>query len=382
MDKLIAAIENIRANLDSWRKPGLSETPTRTVIIDPLLEGLGWEVRDPRGVRLEYVTCAKKKVDYALFLNNKPVIFVEAKPVDDDLGDVKAIQQIIAYTTGEGLTWCVLTNGLVWKVYKSNENLKAPDKLMFEVSLNPADPEPLEASEAAWLLWRLSKTEVEKGTLDILGENTFTDAKVRKGIEATFVNPPRPFVNLIKNAVEDKTLPPKKVVESLRRIWAAGNLGGTLLPDSNKVEPGRHSRPRNGAAREIPAAKRGKRVVGDYGEGFHTTGKPQEVVELYRSIDRFCFSLDAGKVEKEYAAKTINYLYNGKAFCSFHVLQSGLRVWLHLKYAHLKNPPPFARDVTAIGHWGSGDFELRVSELSQLPEVTRLIRDSFENRRA
>jgi len=380
MDKLIAVIENIRSNLDSWRKPGLSETPTRTVVIDPLLEGLGWEVRDPRNVRLEYVTCAKKKVDYALFLNGKPVIFIEAKPLDDELGDVKAIQQIIAYTTGEGLTWCVLTNGLVWKVYKSNENLKAPDKLMFEVSLNPLDAEPLEASEAAWLLWRLSKTEVEKGTLDVLGENTFTDAKVRKGVEAVLVNPPRQLVNLVKTAIEDKTLPNKKVVESLRRIWAAGNIGGALPPNAKGSPQGQKTISQEGFTPKRETSKRGKRVIGDYSEVFHTSGKPQEIIELYRSIDRFCFSLDAATVGKEYAAKTINYLCDGKAFCSVHVLQSGLRVWLHLKFAEVKNPPGFARDVSEIGHWGSGDFEVRVSELAQLADVTRLIRQSFDKR--
>ena len=80
MDKLVRAIEDIRAKLDGLRKRSLKETPTRTIIIDPLLEALGYDVRDPDEVQLEYPTVDGKSVDYALLINGKPVLLVEAKP--------------------------------------------------------------------------------------------------------------------------------------------------------------------------------------------------------------------------------------------------------------------------------------------------------------
>lgn len=48
------------------------------------------------------------------------------------------------------------------------------------------------------------------------------------------------------------------------------------------------------------------------------------------------------------------------------------------KYRQLENPPAFARDVSATGHWGVGDLELGITSMSQLEEAKPLIRMSFE----
>ncbi len=85
MQKLVRAIEDLRAKLGRLRKHVLKETPTRTIVIDPLLEALGWDVRDPDEVQLEYPTVDGKSVDYALKINGRPVLLVEAKPLDDAL---------------------------------------------------------------------------------------------------------------------------------------------------------------------------------------------------------------------------------------------------------------------------------------------------------
>lgn len=39
----------------------------------------------------------KRKADYALKNNHKPVLFIEAKPLNDTLKDVKSIAQIVSY---------------------------------------------------------------------------------------------------------------------------------------------------------------------------------------------------------------------------------------------------------------------------------------------
>ena len=97
MDKLIRVIEATQSKLANLRKRSLKETPTRTIIVDPLLEALGWDVRDPDEVQLEYPTVDGKSVDYALLINQTPVLLVEAKALDDPLNDVKAITQVVGY---------------------------------------------------------------------------------------------------------------------------------------------------------------------------------------------------------------------------------------------------------------------------------------------
>jgi len=110
MDVIIKCIEDLRMKLDKHRKDDLKEYPTRTIFIDPLLQALGWDVRDPDEVELEYSTIDGKSVDYAPKINRKPVLFIEAKPLNDPLTDVKSITQVVGYAANAGVEWCILTN--------------------------------------------------------------------------------------------------------------------------------------------------------------------------------------------------------------------------------------------------------------------------------
>lgn len=380
MNRLIQTIEVIRGKLASLRRHSLKETSTRTIVIDPFLEALGWDVRNPDEVQLEYPTVDGKSVDYALKLNKKPVLLVEAKTLDDTLDDVKAVTQIVGYAANNGIVWCVLTNGVKWRIYRSVEKCPAPDKLMFEVNLDPNGSEGMAVEQIAKQMWRLSSDEMAKGTLDALGEQTFTDGRVRRALHALMTDPPRPFLNLLRKASDDKSLAPQRIKESLLRI---------ALESSTREPPPRPELRGSGkmideqttlaSVRERPGSRqRAKKGESTYDEAHHILGKPQEAIELYRAIDRLCTSFAPSHVLKRFLAKSVNYDHDARCFCGVHILQGGLRVWLLLKYGQIDNPPAFARDVSSIGHWGTGDVELRISNRAELDEATGLIRTSFE----
>src|SRR5438105_538159 len=168
MSNLIALLQNLQTKLERFRKEPLKETPTRTIFIDPILAELGWDVRDPDQVQLEYPTVDGKSVDYALKMNKKAILLVEAKPLTDPL-DVKSIAQTISYAANEGIVWCILTNGLKWQVYRSVEQSPAPEKLMFEVSYDPADMDGRSFEQIGEQFQRFSLEQMAKGTLDTLG---------------------------------------------------------------------------------------------------------------------------------------------------------------------------------------------------------------------
>ena len=384
MDKLIHAIELLRAKLTALRRHSLKETPTRTIVIDPILEALGWDVRDPDEVQLEYPTIDGKSVDYALKLNKKPVMLLEAKPLDDLLKSVKAVTQIVAYASNDGVVWCALTNGVQWKVYRSVEQCPAPEKLMFAVDLDPKTSEGMTVRQLAEQMWRISPDEMRKGTLDVIGEQTFTDGRIRKALSVIMSDPPRQLVNLIRGVCGDEALSPRRIRESLIRIVSEtatleiqaaqaalrGNAVGRLRKPTSE----------SAAAPESRRGRRARRDESPYDEDHHVAGVPREAVELYRAIDRICLSLDPGCIIKRYLAKSVNYDSEGRSFCSIHLQQAGLRVWLRLKYARIDRPPDFARDVSSVGHWGTGDLELRIKDRSQLDKAADLIRLSFDSR--
>ncbi len=360
VDRLIKVIEAHRSKIETWRKQELKETQTRTIVIGPLLEALGWDIRDPDEVQEEYSTVDGKAVDYGLKLNKRCVLLIEAKPIDDPLTDVKATTQVVSYANNNGITWCILTNGLTWKVYRSVENCPAPEKLMYEVSIDARASEGLSIQQIAQQMWRFSREEMARGSLDALGEQTFTDGKVRKALGQIISSAPRSFLNLVRDTIGDQSITPQQIKESLARIWRAL---GIIAPPSSTGPPhlrGTSTEPVE-VAKRAGVVQRATSSQSPYNEAHHIAQKPKEAVELYRALDRICLSLDPGSITKRYLANCISYDRAKRTFCSIHLRRAGLRVWLRLKYNRLSPPPSFARDVSNVGHWGAGDLELALS---------------------
>lgn len=97
-----------------------SEANTKKKIVEPLLELLGWDLRSNE-VRLEYPVKIGTKpnyVDYALILERKPVVLVEAKAFDVILTSDHS-QQIISYGKVKGVQWVVLTNGKILSIFNT-----------------------------------------------------------------------------------------------------------------------------------------------------------------------------------------------------------------------------------------------------------------------
>lgn len=364
MKEIISCIEQLRLKLNRHRKEDLKEYPTRTIFIDPLLQALGWDVRDPDEVQLEYATIDGKSVDYAPKINRKPVLFIEAKPLNDPLTDVKSITQVVGYAANAGVEWCILTNGVTYKVYRSTEKAEAPDKLLFEVSIDPKESEGRSVQQIGEQFARFSRGSMARGILDEIGEQVFTIGKIRKALDKLFQDPPASIIRIIRSAIGDETIKPIQVKTALKRLWAQSSE--VEIPSIYPVS----------VESEKPEIKprRGK----DYGEEHHLKGKPREVTELFRTIDKFCRELDPGTIQRKYLAKYVSYMYGKAIFCCVHLQKSGLRIWLKLKYLTLESPPHYVRDVSNIGHWGVGDVEIGIDSLEKLQAAKSLIRKSFE----
>jgi len=337
----------------------------RTIFVDPLLGALGWDVRDPDEVALEHPTVDSKSVDYAMKVNRKVVLHVEAKQLGDQLDDVKSITQVVGYAANDGIEWCVLTNGVRYKVYKVSEKASAPDKLLFEVSIDPKDSSGLPVEELAQQFSRLSRESMAKGLLDQLGSEIFTTGKVRKVLDRLFSETPPSLIRLIRKTIGDASVTPSQIELALHRIWNAGNPP-IQSPEENAI------------------SQKVKRTVSvepsvEYAEPHHTEGKPNEVLELYRGLDRFCQNLAPGRVTRAYKSKTVNWTLDKFIFCCAHLQQGGLRVWVKTDPKAFDPSASFARDVSKIGHWGVGDVELAVNSLERLYDAETFVRQSFEN---
>jgi len=152
--------------------------------------------------------------------------------------------------------------------------------------------------------------------------------------------------------------------QALVRIWHGG-----VSKSASRLEAPREAR------RTSP---RKSREALDYGEAHHTKGKPREVVELYRALDRFCQDLSPGQVTRRHLAKYVSWSQGKWIFCSAHLQQSGMRVWVKLDPKEIPESAVYARDVSAIGHWGVGDVELAVDGMDRLRDAEQFIQAAYE----
>lgn len=365
MIQLVKCIEELRNQLVRHRKSGLTEYPTRTIFIDPMLEALGWDVRDPDEVQLECPTIDGKSVDYAMKINRKIVLYVEAKQLGNPLDDVKALTQVVGYAANNGVDWCVLTNGVRYKVYKASEKVSAPEKILFEVSIDPKDSDGTTVQELAKHFNRLSREAMASGILDELGTEIFTNGKVHKALENLILEGNTSLIRLIRKKMPGEAVTPAQVTKALRRIWDTS--AASLVPKT--PQPVQIQSPVEGL----------KRKTVEYPEIHHTEGKPNEVIELYRGLDRFCKDLLPGRITRTFKAKHVSWSLEKAIFCTAHLQQGGLRVWVKVKPNTLDPSVSYARDVSKIGHWGVGDVELSVNSIERLRDAEPFIKESFAN---
>ena len=120
LDDLQALIETLRERIANHREHlQTNETATRYALIDPLLTALGWDLSDPSQVLAEYPARDGGKFDYAMLLNQKPRLLVEAKNLGTSDRELdRAVDQAIVYCARAAIEFFVVTNGNLWKGYK------------------------------------------------------------------------------------------------------------------------------------------------------------------------------------------------------------------------------------------------------------------------
>lgn len=66
-------------------------------------------------------------------------------------------------------------------------------------------------------------------------------------------------------------------------------------------------------------------------------------------------------------------------FTDITIQRSKLIVYINLPKGKLNDPQRLARDISSIGHWGNGDYEIRLVDHNLIPYVITLIKQSYDN---
>lgn len=172
-----------------------NEEMTKQALIIPFIQMLGFDVFNPVEVRPEYsADFGKKKgekVDYALFKDNEPIIFIEAKSVNENLNNHDAqLSRYFNSTTDVKLA--ILSNGVEYRFFT---DLNA-NNIMDETPFLKIDLLNLKDSDIENLN-KLRKENFDKDSLINYAEELVYTSTLNDSLRKLFSNPSDDFVRFI-----------------------------------------------------------------------------------------------------------------------------------------------------------------------------------------
>jgi len=119
------------------------------------------------------------------------------------------------------------------------------------------------------------------------------------------------------------------------------------------------------------------RQTGNYTYAEHTEGKPEAMVELAETVREFVVNLDPA-VEEAPKKCYVAYKISQNIVC-MEILKQKVLLYVKLDPSSIDDLPKFARDVRAIGHYGTGDLELSIRTAEDFEIAKPLIELSYQS---
>ena len=125
-------------------------------------------------------------------------------------------------------------------------------------------------------------------------------------------------------------------------------------------------------------AKRVNKEIKVYTEDEHLKIASPEILELYENFKASILNFEGVEIKpkKKYLA-----FISGSNISDIHVQRKSLKLWINLSKGNLDDPKKITRDVSNIGHWGNGDYEIQVKNDDDLEYIISLIKQSYRKNR-
>ncbi|UOE58663.1 type I restriction enzyme HsdR N-terminal domain-containing protein [Priestia filamentosa] len=133
MENFVQQIKTLSNRIQRMKDNIKTEEATKTSLIMPLIQALGYDVFNPEEFVPEFIADVgiKKgeKIDYAIMDSGNPVILIEAKCVHEELS--KHDSQLFRYFGTTKAKFAILTNGIEYKFYTDLEERNRMDMKPF-----------------------------------------------------------------------------------------------------------------------------------------------------------------------------------------------------------------------------------------------------------
>lgn len=109
----------------------------------------------------------------------------------------------------------------------------------------------------------------------------------------------------------------------------------------------------------------------------HLKGKSEDVKILFEALKERIFALNVDNDVLEKPNKIYISYKHGKNFCEVRPQSKEIKIWLDIPFSDLDDPKKFSRDVSNVGHYGTGEVETKLGSLAELEDVMYLIEQSY-----
>lgn len=128
-------------------------------------------------------------------------------------------------------------------------------------------------------------------------------------------------------------------------------------------------------SRQDEAIEKVSREIKVYTEEEHLDKGTEETKELYETLKNAILNLD--EIEIKPKKKYIAFV-SGSNVADILIQKNTLKIWINVQQGDLDDPKELTRDVSSIGHWGNGDYEIIIRTDDEVDYILNLIKQSLK----
>ncbi|MEM4992235.1 type I restriction endonuclease [Priestia sp. SB1] len=180
----------------------INEEATKQSLIIPFIKILGYDVYNPLEVQPEFTSDfgfkKGEKVDYAIKKENKPIIFIEAKFVNEEITRHSA-QLCRYFNATPEVKFSILTNGIQYKLFTDLDQ----DNIMDEEAFYSFDLSNLTTTDYE-VIWQLSKEQFNKDELVNYSQELVYMTNINNTLKDLFKNPSDDFIRFLIKDIKNQ----------------------------------------------------------------------------------------------------------------------------------------------------------------------------------
>ncbi|MDI7183624.1 type I restriction enzyme HsdR N-terminal domain-containing protein [Leptospira santarosai] len=159
LERISSGLKKFQPILTSAKTRDVNESDTVVIITDLLSEVFGYDKYSE--ITTEHVI-KKTFCDLAIKIDGKVKLLIEIKAIGLELKD-DYIRQAIDYGANSGIEWVILTNGMIWQIYRITFSKPIDKEMVYEINFSNINPKNENHIEP---IYYLCKEALGKSLLD------------------------------------------------------------------------------------------------------------------------------------------------------------------------------------------------------------------------